>query len=146
MDRKLYLLVESYNVTKCQWQEFKGPNGLWPATGGYTMLHSGRPAPGAGDVIAKREDVGLVINKRATAVWRAADEVWKPVNSRVIMARLKWTRQWRWRSVETFVTFICVSAPTAKAHPDVRSQFLKQLQDTLDDVPQGNALVALMPE
>ena len=34
-------------------------------------------------------------------------------------------------------------APTAKAPLGVRSQFLEQLQDTLDDVPQGDTLVML---
>ena len=139
VDRKLDLLVgelQCYKVSVAGIQESKwfGAD-VWPATGGYMMLHSGRPAPGAGDAAARREGVGLVMDKRATAAWRVAGEVWKPVSSRVIMARLKWTRQWWRRSVGTFVTFICVYALTAKAPPDVKSQFLEQLQDMLDDVP-----------
>ena len=65
----------------------------------------------------------LVIDTRATAAWRAAGEVWKPVSSRAIMARLKWTRQWWQRSGETFATIICVYAPTAKSPPEAKSQF-----------------------
>ena len=41
------------------------------------------------------------------------------------------------------MTIICAYAPTAKAPLGVRSQFLEQLQDTLDDVPQDDTLVML---
>ena len=44
------------------------------ATGGYTMFHSVRPTLGAH--IAKREDVGIALDKRATTTWREASEVW----------------------------------------------------------------------
>ena len=64
---------------------------VWPATGGYTVLHSGRSTSGAGDVVARREGVGIVLDRRVTAAWRSAGELWKPVSSRVIMVRLKWT-------------------------------------------------------
>ena len=47
------------------------------------------------------------------------------------------------RSNVSFATIVCVYAPTAKALPTVRSQFLEQLQDTLDDVPLGDTLVML---
>ena len=87
--------------------------------------------------------MGLVLDTRATAVWRAVGEVWKPVSSRVIMARLKWTHQWWQRSGKTFVTIICVYASTVKTPPEIKSQFFKQLQDTLDDVPQSDTLVIL---
>jgi len=84
---------------------------VWPATGGYTMLHSGRYTPGTGDVVARREGVSIVMGKRATAAWRSAGELWKPVSSTVIMVRLKWTRQ-RWQtSDETLVTVIFAYAP-----------------------------------
>ena len=42
----------------------------------------------------------LALGSSGTCAWRAAGKVWKPVSSRVIMARLKWTCQWRQRSVE----------------------------------------------
>ena len=58
------------------------------------------------------------------------------------MARMKWVRHQR-RSNVSFVTIVCAYAPTAKAPPTVRSQFLEQLQDTLDDVPLGDTLVVL---
>ena len=53
-------------------------------------------------------------------------------------------RVWcQWRSNVSFVTIVCVYAPTAKAPPTVRYSFLEQLQNTLDDVPQGDTLVML---
>ena len=62
---------------------------MWPAIDGYTSLHSERPAPYTDDAVARREGAGLALDIRATAAWRMAGEVWKPVSSRVIMARLK---------------------------------------------------------
>ena len=104
------------------------------------MLHSGKSIPGAGDVVARREGVGIVLDKRATAAWKLAGKLWKPVSSRVIMVRLKWTQQCWQGSDETFVTIVCAYAPTAKGPLGIRSQFLEQLQDTLDDVPQDDTL------
>ena len=113
---------------------------MWPAANGYTLLHSGRPVPSSDD---RREGVGLVLDVRATAAWRMAGEAWKPVSSRVIMARLKWVHQLRQRSTVCFATIICAYAPTAKAPLAVRLQFLEQLQDALDDIPKGDTLVML---
>jgi len=67
---------------------------VWPAIDEYTMLHSSRPVPAGADAVVRREGVSIVLDKRATAAWRAAGEVRRPVSSRVIMARLKWTNQW----------------------------------------------------
>jgi len=60
--------------------------------------------------------------------------------SRVIMATVKWTNKWRQRSGKTFVTFICAYAPTARGTPDVKCQFLEQLQVSLYNVPQDTLL------
>ena len=146
VDRKFDLLVgelQRYKVSVGGIQETKwfGAD-VWPAANGYTLLHSGRPAPSSNDAVARREGVGLALDARATAAWRMVGEVWKPVSSRVIMARLKWVWCQR-RSNVSFVTIVCVYAPTAKAPPAIRSQFLEQLQDTLDDVPLGDTLVML---
>ena len=108
----------------------------------YVYVWSGRPAPPSDDAVARRKGVGLALDVRATAAWRMAGEVWKPVSSRVIMARLKRVQCQR-RSNVSFVTIVCAYAPTAKAPPAVRSQFLEQLQDTLDDVHLGDTLVML---
>ena len=102
-------------------------------------MHSGRPAPPSDDALARRKGVGLALDVRATAPWRMVREIWKPFSSRVIMARVRC----QWRSNVSFVTIVCVYAPTAKAPPTVRYSFLEQLQNTLDDVPQGDTLVML---
>ena len=59
------------------------------------------------------------------------------------MARLKWVHQHRRRSTVCSATIICAYAPTAKAPQAVRLQFLKQLQDTLDDILKDDTLVML---
>ena len=62
---------------------------VWPAANGYTLLHSGRLAPSTDDAVARREGVGLALDAKATAAWRMVGEVWRPISSRVIMAKLK---------------------------------------------------------
>ena len=115
VDRKLDLLageLQCSNVSVVGIQEIKWfGTDVWPATEGYTMLHSRQPAPCNGAVVARREGVGLVLDTRATAAWRAAGEVWKPARSRVIMARLKWTCQWWQRSGETFINYYLCLCP-----------------------------------
>ena len=46
---------------------------------GFTLLHSGRPAPSSDDAVARREGVRLALDMRAAAAWRMVGEVWKPV-------------------------------------------------------------------
>ena len=79
MDRKFDLLageLQHYNVSLAGIQETKWFEvDVWPATGGYTMLHSGQPAHCNGAVVARREGVGLVLDTRGTARWSAAGEV-----------------------------------------------------------------------
>ena len=70
-------------------------------------------------VVAWREGVGILLDIRE--LLRSAGELWKPVNSRMIMVRLKWTQQQWQGSDKTFVTIICVYEPTGKAPPNVRS-------------------------
>ena len=75
VDRKLDLLVgelQHYKVSVAGIQETKWFGAyVWPATCGYTMLHSGT---GAVDVVAQREGVGIVLDKRTIAAWRSAGE------------------------------------------------------------------------
>jgi len=79
--RKLDLLVgelEHYGIAVAEIQETKWfGSDVWPAAKGYMLLHSGRPTPNAvtGE-ISRGEGVGIVLNKKATAAWRVADEEW----------------------------------------------------------------------
>ena len=43
------------------------------AADGYTILHSGRPAP-TGDVVTRRKGVGIILDKRVTAAYRTAGD------------------------------------------------------------------------
>ena len=146
MNRKLDLLVdelERYGIAVAGIQEAKWfGSDVWPAAKGYMLLYSGRPTP---DVLTGRisrgEGVGIVLNKKATAAWRAGGEEWRAVSSRLVMARLKWKNESRRRSKESFLTIICVYAPTARAHASVKSRFAEQLKDALDGVPNTDSLV-----
>ena len=79
VDRKLDLLVGElarYKIAVAGIQETKWfGSDVWPATYGYMLLHSGRPTPNVetGEIV-RGEGVGIVMNKRATAAWRAAGE------------------------------------------------------------------------
>ena len=121
---------------------------MWPATNGYTLLHSGQPLPGE-EEIKRNEGVGIMLNKFATVAWREAGEKWEAVSSRIISARLKISKRRQRRpggsreSRNVFATIISVYAPTAKATENIKSQFFTRLQDTLDKVPQSDILILL---
>jgi len=147
VDRKLDLLVgelKRYGISVAGVQETKWfGSDIWPAVDGHIMLHSGRSVPQDGATVVRREGVGIVLNPKAAAAWKAAGEVWKAVSSRLIMARLKWVRK-KWQQLETsYVTVLCAYAPTAKAPPSVKTSFFEQLQDCLDSVPRDDTLLIL---
>ena len=128
VDRKLDLLVgelERYGIAVAGIQETKWfRSDVWPAT--KVLLHSGRPTPDAvTGGISRGKGVSIVLNKKATAVWRAAGEEWRAVSSRLVMTRLKGTRKSRRRSKESFFT-ISVYAPTARAPAIEKSRYLEQ--------------------
>ena len=78
-----------------------------PAVDGHIMLHSRKSVPQDGATVVRKEGVGIVLNPRAAAAWKAAGEVWKVVSSGLIMARLKWVQK-KWQQLETsFVTVLC---------------------------------------
>ena len=122
---------------------------VWPATNGYTLLHSGRPLPGEEERKKRNEGVGITLSKFATVAWREAGEKWEAVSSRIISVRLKLSKRRQRRPGRTrephnfFATIISVYAPTAKATENVKSQFFTKLQDTVDKVPQSDILIIL---
>ena len=61
---------------------------IWPS-GEWTFLHSGRILPADDDIAIRREGVGILLDDRATAAWRAAGEIWTAMSSRIVTARLK---------------------------------------------------------
>jgi len=112
--------VACYEIPVAGIQETKWfGSDVWPATNGCMLLHFGRPTPNieTGEII-RGEGVGIVMNKRATAAWRAAGKEWSAVSSRLVTARLKWTQG---RTKVSFLTIICAYALTAKAPTSVKS-------------------------
>ena len=95
----------------------------------------------------RREGVGIALDEKATAAWRAAGEAWEAVSSRIVTARLKLARRGQRipggsrETHDTFVTVTSAYAPTAKAPPHVKQQFVGDLQNTVDKVPVSDMLV-----
>ena len=150
VDKKLDLLVgelQRYGVSVAGIQETKWfGKDIWPASYGYTLLHSGRPIPGDSDIVNRQEGVGILLDKRASAAWRRGGEVWKAVSSRLISMRLRWASSDGRRSSKargSFVTIVCGYAPTARGPSCVKSMFLEELQNTLDAVPENDILLLL---
>ena len=71
VDRKLDLLaaeLKRYGVSVAGVQESKWfGKGIWPAAGGWTFLHSGRPVPEIGEKAVRHEGVGIILDEQATA-------------------------------------------------------------------------------
>ena len=78
-----------------QWLDYRRPGAgygadVWPAIGGFTFLHSGRPLPVVGEKASRKETVRIILDKKAIMAWRKTGEVWKAVSSRIVMVMLKW--------------------------------------------------------
>ena len=149
VDRKLDLLVRElkrYRVSVAGIQESKWfGSDVWPA-GEYIFLHSGRPLPSTNESAVRNEGVGIALDKMATEAWKNAGEVWEAVSSRIMMVRLMWTRSGRkkqYRRHKTYLSVVCVYAPTAKATPSIKQKFYSDLQDTIDKIPQNDILLML---
>ena len=57
--------------------------------GGFLILHSGHPVPGAGERVERNEGVGIVLSPSMVRCWKDGGSVWNPVSSRIVSARLK---------------------------------------------------------
>ena len=152
VDRKLDLLVRElrrYDVSVAAVRETKWFGADVWETQGYTLLHSGRPLPHGEEPAVRKEGVGIALDERATSAWREAGEKWKAVSSRIVTARLKLTSVGQRRaggSRETrnmYLTVISAYAPTARAPPAIAQEFINDLQDVLDQVPQSDVLLLL---
>ena len=122
---------------------------VWNAEG-YTFLHLGRPLPTSEDDHAMRnEGVRITLDEKATIAWRAAEETWCTVSSRIVTARLKAVSERRRRPggsrepSDVFMTILSVYTPTANAPPSIKQKFFQDLQATLSLVPPRDILVLL---
>ena len=152
MDRKLDLLVSElrrYGVSVAAIQETKWfGKDVWQADR-HTFLHSGRPLPKDGEPAVRNEGVGILLDERATAAWKEAGEVWNAISSRIVTARLKLVGAGQRKpggsreKKNTYLSVVCVYAPTAKAPPGVAQKFTEDLQDTVDKIPTSDVLLLL---
>ena len=92
VDRKLDLLAKElrrYGIAIAAIQETKWfGSDVWQSDG-YTLLHSGRPLPGDEEPGIRNEGVGIMLDEKASAVWKEAGETWEAVSSRIVTAWLK---------------------------------------------------------
>ena len=78
-----------------------------------------------------------MLDERATAVWKAAEEIWDAVSSRVVTARLKSSSIGQRRpsgSRETrniYVSVVCAYTSAARAPPGIRQKIMEDLQDAI---------------
>ena len=114
----------------------------------HTFLHSGRPLPKDGEPAVRNEGVGILLDKRATAAWKKVGEVWNAISSRIVTARLKLVdagqrKPGGSREKNTYLSVVCVYAPTAKAPPGIAQKFTEDLQDTVDKIPTSDVQLLL---
>ena len=63
-------------------------NYVWPVSGGGVFLHSGRALPGEGEPRRRYEGMGILLNAKATELWRRSGEEWKVISLRIVTARI----------------------------------------------------------
>ena len=145
-DRKLDLLVKelqrlNVDIAGMQQSKWFGQY-VWPAIDGFTLLHSGRNTPQHDDTFIGREGVGILLNARMTAAWKAAGSSWKAVNSRIVTARLLVSTS---AQKQQFMMIVSVYAPTFKATHGhaVKEHFYNELQHTINEVDPCDQLIVL---
>ena len=113
---------------------------------GFLILHSGRPVPGTGEKVERNEGVGIVMDPSMVSCWKNGGEVWNPVSSRIVSARLKLSDQaavapTRGRSQPLFVSVVSVYAPTHRASQEDKDQFFDDLQGVADGISTDELLL-----
>ena len=107
VERKLDILVKElarYHISIVGIQEIKWfgsdiwPSGEWPAND---------------DIAIRREGVGILLDGRATAVWRAVGEMWTAVSSWRAVGEM-WTAVSSWRAVGEMWTAVSSCIMTAR--------------------------------
>ena len=152
VDRKLDLLVKElkrYNISITAVQETKWfGSDIWKAEG-HVLLHSGQPLPSISEAAVRREGVGILLDEKAAEAWRLAGETWQAVSPRIVSARLKLVRAGLRRpgglreAGDIYMSVISAYAPTARAPPRVKQQFIEDLQHTIDNIPPSDVLLVL---
>ena len=153
VDRKIDLLVDELNkfrvdIAAIQETKWFGSD-IW-LVGHSTFLHSGRKLPESGESCRRNEGVGILLNGEMTELWKRGGQQWNAVSSRIVTARIllgakgdRLTGGGGKRHSDFFMTVISVYAPTAKATPGVKRQFMTDLQDTVSAVSSKDVLLIL---
>ena len=113
---------------------------------GFLILHSGCPVPGVGERVERNEGVGLVLDPSMVESWRECGEVWSPVSSRIVMARLMLcdkARSSRGGSGLVYGIIVSVYAPTHRASQKDKDKFYADLLSVVDGVSAEDVLLVV---
>ena len=106
-------------------------NCVWPVSGGGVFLHSGCALPGEGEPRRRNEGMGILLNAKATELWRRSGEEWKAISSRIVAAqilvgatgyKIRQGSNLEGRS-DFFEAVVIAYAPTSKSTPPVNDHF-----------------------
>ena len=126
------------------------PSGFFSAVydiDGYLILHSGRPVPGEGVKVERNEGVAVVLDPCMVKNWKDGGEVWEPVSSRVVSARLKLSDGLEGRvsgkKCPVYCSDVSVYAPTHRASQEDKDHFFDDLQRVLDGISADDVLLIM---
>ncbi len=83
---------------------------------GFVILHSGRSVPVGDEAVERNDGVGIVLDPVMAQIWKDSGEVWKPVSSHIVYARLELPVTSTSRQVALSV--VSVYAPTSNKPGD----------------------------
>ena len=111
--------------------------------GGYLILRSGRPIPTGDEAVERNEGVGIVLDPGMARLWKDSGEVWKPISSRIVSARLKLSDKRRPTASPVFLSIVSVYAPTHRASQEDKNRFFDDLQAVVDSVCAEDLLLVV---
>ena len=123
VDRKAMLLVQElrrFRLSVVGISETKWFGSANYDVDGFLILHYGRPIPGQGERVERNEGVGIVLDPSMAESWRECGEVWNPISSRIVTARLRICDKavagsTRGKSGPVYGVVVSVYAPTHRA-------------------------------
>ena len=100
----------------------------------YAFIHSGASSY---NETRKVHGVAICLRKHATKVWKASGLIWKTINSRIVVVRLK--------CKPTKVTIIAVYAPMnlINGQKEATEVFYDNLQQVANDTPKNDMLLTI---
>ena len=147
VDRKAMLMVkQKFKMSVTGISETKWFGSAVYNVDGYLILHSGHPIPGDGEKVERNEGVGIVLDPCMAENWKESGEVWNPISSRIVTARLKLCdkvtgRLMRKKQTPVFGFVVSVYAPTHGASQIEKDKFHADLQSVVDGVCMDDMLL-----